>query len=217
MPSPLGLRYALPHRGRVPRPLEREQKMAKLVRFAAVGAATFLSVSAFEVQAQQSAPQSSAAGPQVGSGSASSLLSNGVLQERNVSLALAQDIARGVVEACAGRNFNVSATVVDRAGVVRAMLRADRAGPHTLKASRAKAFTSASIRNATSAVLAAVEQNPAQRNLGQIQGFLLLGGGVPIKAGEEVIGAVGVGGAPSGQIDEECANAGLDRVRDRLR
>jgi len=187
--------------------------MTKFVVFAAATTAALIGASTVQGQAQQqAAPQASPAGQ-----SGAAALSSGVLQERNVSLALAQDIARGVVEACAGRNFNVAATVVDRAGVVRAALRADRAGPHTLEASRAKAFTSASIRNATSAVLAAVEQNPAQRNLGQIQGFLLVGGGVPIRAGEEVIGAVGVGGAPSGQINEECANAGIERVRDRLR
>ena len=174
---------------------------------ATAGAALFLTVAAQAQTAQPAAPQAAEA----------ATATAGVLQERTISLALAQDVARGAVEACAARNFGVAATVVDRAGVVRAVLRADRAGPHTVEASRAKAYTSASIRNATAAVAAAVEQNPAQRNLGQIQGFLLLGGGVPIRAGDEVIGAVGVGGTPTGQMDEECAQAGIERVRDRLR
>jgi uncharacterized protein GlcG (DUF336 family) len=107
--------------------------------------------------------------------------------------------------------------VVDRAGVVRAVLRADRAGPHTLAASRQKAWTAASARNATGAMAQAAADNPGARNLVHIEGFLLLGGGVPVRAGEDVVGAVGVGGAPSGQIDEECANAGLERAADRLR
>jgi uncharacterized protein GlcG (DUF336 family) len=140
-----------------------------------------------------------------------------LLQERNVSLAAAQAVALGAVEACAARNFNVTATVVDRAGVVRAMLRGDRAGPHTLAASRQKAYTSASARNATGAMMQAAESNPGARNLVHIPGFLLLGGGVPLRAGDEVVGAVGVGGAPSGQIDEECANAGIEKARDLLR
>lgn len=139
------------------------------------------------------------------------------LQERNMPLAAAQAIALGAVEACAARNANVAATVVDRAGVVRAVLRADRAGPHTLDSSRRKAYTAASARNATGAMAQAAADNPAARNLVHIEGFLLLGGGVPVRVGDEVIGAVGVGGAPSGQLDEECANAGVERARDRLR
>lgn len=135
------------------------------------------------------------------------------LQERNMPLAAAQVIAQGAVEACASKGFNVAAVVVDRAGVVRVVLRADRAGPHTPEAARAKAYTAASLRNATASVAEAVEKNPAQRNLGQIPGFLLLGGGVPVRAGEEVIGAVGVGGAPTGQQDDECARAGLEKVQ----
>ena len=140
-----------------------------------------------------------------------------VLQERNMPLAIAQEIAQATVEACAGKNFNVTATVVDRAGVTRAVLLADRAGPHTVAASRDKAFTAASARNATAAMAEGVEKNPAQRNVAAIEGFLLLGGGVPVKVGDEVIGAVGVGGAPNGLIDEECANAGIEKVKAKLR
>jgi uncharacterized protein GlcG (DUF336 family) len=140
-----------------------------------------------------------------------------VLQERNISLAIAQELAQATVEACAAKNFNVAATVVDRAGIVRTMLRADRAGPHTVEASRAKAYTAASARNNTSAIMDSAEKNPAARHLAAIEGFLLLGGGVPVKAGDEVIGAVGVGGAPGGQLDEECANAGIAKVQAKLK
>lgn len=140
-----------------------------------------------------------------------------VLQERNMPLAIALEIAQATVEACAAKNFNVAATVVDRAGVVRAVLRADRAGPHTIAASRDKAFTAASARNVTSAIAEGAEKNPAARHLASIEGFLLLGGGVPVKVGDEVIGAVGVGGAPGGHLDEECANAGIEKVKAKLR
>jgi uncharacterized protein GlcG (DUF336 family) len=140
-----------------------------------------------------------------------------VLQERNISLDVAQELAQATVEACAAKNFNVTATVVDRAGLVRAVLRADRAGPHTVEASRAKAYTAASARNNTTAIMENADKNPAARNLAAIEGFLLLGGGVPVKAGDEVIGAVGVGGAPGGHLDEECANAGLAKVQAKLK
>jgi uncharacterized protein GlcG (DUF336 family) len=61
------------------------------------------------------------------------------------------------------------------------------------------------------------QKNPAGANLVHIPGFLLLGGGVPVKVGNEVIGAVGVGGAPGGHLDEQCAMAALDKVKDLLK
>lgn len=140
-----------------------------------------------------------------------------LLQERNLPLNLAVEIAQGAVAACAQRGFNVSAAVVDRAGVLRAQLRADNAGPHTLDASRAKAYTSASARQPTLAMGETAQKNPGAQFLNDIPGFLLLGGGVPIRAGNEVIGALGIGGAPAGAIDAECANQALDAVKDKLR
>jgi uncharacterized protein GlcG (DUF336 family) len=107
--------------------------------------------------------------------------------------------------------------VVDRAGQVRALHRADNAGPHTLEAARAKAFTSASARNATLAMMDGAQKNPAAANLVHIPGFLLLGGGVPVRAGNDVIGAIGVGGAPGGHLDEQCAMSALDKVKDQLK
>lgn len=139
-----------------------------------------------------------------------------VLQERNISAGLAVELAQATVAACAAKNFNVTATVVDRAGVVRAIVRADRAGPHTVEASRAKAYTSASARANTGAMAENAAKNEGARNLVHIPGFLLLGGGVPVKAGEDVIGAVGVGGAPGGHLDEECAMAGLKAIAAKL-
>lgn len=140
-----------------------------------------------------------------------------VLQERNISAALATELAQATVAACAAKNFAVTATVVDRAGLVRALVRADRAGPHTIDASRAKAFTSASARANTGAMAENAAKNEGARNLVHIPGFLLLGGGVPVRAGDDVIGAVGVGGAPGGHLDEECAVAGLQAIAAKLR
>ncbi|MBZ6075123.1 GlcG/HbpS family heme-binding protein [Microvirga puerhi] len=140
-----------------------------------------------------------------------------ILQEKNISLGVAQELAQATVEACAAKNFNVTATVVDRAGLVRAVLRADRASPHTVEASRAKAYTAASARTNTTTIMENADKNPGARHLAAIEGFLLLGGGVPVKAGDEVIGAVGVGGAPGGHLDEECANAGLAKVQAKLK
>lgn len=140
-----------------------------------------------------------------------------VRTERNMSLELANQIAAGSVAACAANGYAVAATVVDRQGTVRAVQRADNAGPHTLGASLAKAFTSASARNNTLAMMEGAQKNPAAANLTDIPGFLLLGGGVPVRVGNEVIGAVGVGGAPGGHLDEQCAVAALDKIKDLLK
>jgi uncharacterized protein GlcG (DUF336 family) len=140
-----------------------------------------------------------------------------VRSERTVSLELANQIAAATVADCSAKGYNVTATVVDRAGTVRAVQRADNAGPHTIDASRQKAYTAASARNATSAMLETVQKNPGAATLVDIPGFLVLGGGVPIRAGNDVIGAVGVGGAPGGQLDEQCATAALDKVKDLLK
>ena len=140
-----------------------------------------------------------------------------VRTERNMSLDLANQLASASVQACQANGYAVSATVVDRAGTVRAVQRADNAGPHTLGASERKAYTAASAKNTTQAMMEASQKNPAAANLGQIPGYLLLGGGVPVRVGNEVIGAVGVGGAPGGNLDEQCAVAAIDKVKDLLK
>ncbi len=140
-----------------------------------------------------------------------------VRSEKNMSLELANQIASASVAACQANGYAVAATVVDRAGGVRAVQRADNAGPHTLAASQEKAFTSASAKNSTLAMMEGAQKNPGAANLVYIPGFLLLGGGVPIKVGNEVIGAVGVGGAPGGHLDEQCAVAALEKVKDQLK
>jgi uncharacterized protein GlcG (DUF336 family) len=140
-----------------------------------------------------------------------------VRTERNISLDLANQVASATVAACAAGGYSVTATVVDRAGVVRAVQRADNAGPHSLGSAQQKAWTAASAKTTTTALMEAAQKFPASANLVNLPGFLLLGGGVPIKVGNETIGAVGVGGAPSGAADEQCAMAALDKVKDQLK
>ena len=140
-----------------------------------------------------------------------------VRTERNMSLELANQLAAATVASCMAGGYNVTAAVVDRAGQLRALQRADNAGPHTLEAAQAKAFTSASAKNNTLALMETAQKNPAAANLVHIPGFLLLGGGVPVKVGNDVIGAVGVGGAPAGQLDEQCAVAAIEKVKDLLK
>lgn len=140
-----------------------------------------------------------------------------VRTEKNISLDLANQIAAASVAACSAKGYAVTATVVDRAGTIRAVQRADNAGPHTLGASLQKAYTSASARINTSAMMETAQKNPGAANLVHIPGFLLLGGGMPVRAGNDVIGAVGIGGAPGGHLDDQCAVAALEQVKDLLK
>lgn len=144
------------------------------------------------------------------------LAAQGLVVDRSIGGALAAEAAAAAVEACAARGYRVAASVVDRSGVLVAMLRGDGAGPHTVAASRAKAFTAASMRTGTSQVLETVRTNPGAARLPDIEGFLVVGGGLPIRAGDEVVGAIGVGGAPGGHLDDQCAEAGIARIRERL-
>src|SRR5690606_2020054 len=92
--------------------------------------------------------------------SAASAATTGTTTTRSIASATAVQLAQQTVAACSAEGYNVSASVVDRAGVLLAMVRADGAGPHTAEASRAKAFTSTSSRNPTSGIAKAIQSNP---------------------------------------------------------
>lgn len=143
-------------------------------------------------------------------------LAQGVVTERNIGAALAAEAVAAAVEACTGRGHRVSAAVVDRSGVLKALLRADGAGPHTVASAQAKAYTAASMRASTAQILENVRTNPGAARLVDIEGFLIVAGGLPIRVGDEVVGAIGVGGAPGGHLDEQCAEAGIARIRERV-
>jgi uncharacterized protein GlcG (DUF336 family) len=136
--------------------------------------------------------------------------------ERNVSMAMAQAIIAGAIEQCAKDGYKVSVVVVDKAGLVAASLRGDGSNPHTMEFARMKAYTSRT-RGQTSLEFMQVTSTPEGAPFRQIPGVVAVGGGVPIKVGDETIGAVGVSGAPGGEKDEICAKAGIAKVADSLR
>jgi len=130
---------------------------------------------------------------------------------------LALDLATETLAACAADGHNVAVAVTDRAGILLALVRAEGAGNHTATAATAKAYTSASSRNPTSGMAKAVNENPGAAGMVDIPGFLILAGGVPVKSGDITIGAIGVGGAPGGHLDEACAMKALENLADRLK
>src|SRR3954464_13991611 len=136
--------------------------------------------------------------------------------EKNVSMAMAMAIIQGTIEQCTRDGYKVSVTVVDKAGNVAASLRGDGTNPHTMEFSRMKAYTSRT-RGQTSLEFMKLTSDPANAYLRQIPGTVAVGGGVPIKAGNEVIGGVGASGAPGGEKDEVCVLAGIAKVADALK
>lgn len=140
-----------------------------------------------------------------------------VVTEKALSLDLAHAIAQGALEKCRADGYRVSVTVLDRDGLVKASFRDDGSGPHTIVTSRRKAFTSVTFRQPSADWAKRVLTDPAVAGLKDTEGTIALGGGVPIKAGNEVIGAIGVSGAPGGEKDEACANAGVQKVADKLK
>jgi len=134
-------------------------------------------------------------------------------KESILPAALAGKAVQAALEFCKKDGYRVSASVVDRAGVLRALLRADGAGPHTVDSSRKKAYTSASLRRATSDLAEMIAKQPALQALREMnESILMVGGGLPIEIAGEVVGAIGVGGAPGTHLDDACAEAGLDAI-----
>ncbi|MGD9170929.1 MAG: heme-binding protein [Candidatus Thiodiazotropha sp.] len=130
---------------------------------------------------------------------------------KRLSLESANRIAQGAVEACRKKGIQIGVTVVDRDGTVQVVMRDTIAARITVPISRMKAFTAANFNAATSALT-----SRADTPIGRIDGLVMSAGGLPIQAGGQLLGAVGVSGAPSGKTDEECAQAGMDTIIDDL-
>ncbi|MCX5721347.1 MAG: heme-binding protein [Nitrospirae bacterium] len=134
-------------------------------------------------------------------------------KESVLPMGMAGKAIQASLEACKKDGYKVSVSVVDRAGVLRAMVRADGAGPHTVDSSRKKAYTAASLRRSTTELAELINKVPTLQALREMNDqVLILGGGLPIEIGGEVVGGIGVGGAPGAHLDDACAQAGLDAI-----
>jgi uncharacterized protein GlcG (DUF336 family) len=134
-------------------------------------------------------------------------------KESVLPLSMANKALQAAIEACKKDGYRVSASIVDRAGVLRAMGRADGAGSHTVESSRKKAYTAASLRRPTTELAEMVAKVPTVEALRDMNPeILILGGGLPIEISGEVVGGIGVGGAPGAHLDDACAQAGLDTI-----
>lgn len=139
-----------------------------------------------------------------------------LLDHKDLSLATALTIATTAADTCKAEGNLVSVTVVGRDGQVIVLLRGDNASPHTVENSRRKAYTARTFRIPTGEFAKRVKDNPTTGAV-HLSGIVATQGGLPIKLGNEVIGAVGVSGSPGGDKDEACAKTGLDKVADQLK
>lgn len=134
-------------------------------------------------------------------------------REAVLPLSLAVKAASAALDQCVKDGYRVSVAVVDRAGTLRSFLRADGAGPHTVESSQKKAYTAASMRGPTGNVADLIAKTPAVQGLQYMNDkILFLAGGLPIDIGGDVVGGIGVGGAPGGHLDAACAQAGWDSI-----
>ncbi len=152
------------------------------------------------------------------------LLAFGVAQADEHALfttqSLTPDIAlkamRGALDRCRAEGYQVAVAVVDRAGNLQALVRDRYAGAHTPDTARRKAWTATSFRANTTELAELTQPGQPQAGVRQVSGALMLGGGVLIEAGGSLVGAIGVSGAPGGELDDLCAFAGIEAIEDDI-
>ena len=145
---------------------------------------------------------------------ASSLYAIDLLTVKTIGMELARDIASESIKACRKQGFQVSAVVVDRNGLVQAALRDDLATRYTLQIAEEKA---------NSVILSGINSGEFRKSrddirpeLNHMNGIIIMQGALPIEVAGSKIGAIGVSGAPGGDLDERCAQQALDALIDRI-
>lgn len=139
-----------------------------------------------------------------------------LLAHKDLSLETALTIASTAAATCKAQGYRVSVHIVGRNGEVLVALRGDNASPHTFENSMRKAYTARTFRVPSGEIVKRLKDNP------QFGGVFLTNviateGALPITVGDDVIGAVGVSGAPGGDKDAACAKTGIDKVADDLK
>jgi uncharacterized protein GlcG (DUF336 family) len=138
-----------------------------------------------------------------------------ILNHRTIGVDLALKAATAALEAARARGYlRTGVAVANRYGQIMVLLRSDEAGPHLLDSARRKAYTAASMNARTSKASKAIDERSGEPDphLVYLDEVLIVGGGVPIHANGELIGAIGCAGAPGSIHDEECADAGIAAI-----
>ncbi len=139
----------------------------------------------------------------------------GIITQKNITLALAQTIANAAIAQCRTMGYKISVSVVDREGLPVVMMRDDGAGLSTPEGSDRKAYTARSFSQPSADFVKRLQDRPDTVGSRHYTRILALAGGLPIKVGDEIVGAVGVSGTPG--KDDVCSQAGIDKVADQLK
>jgi uncharacterized protein GlcG (DUF336 family) len=135
-----------------------------------------------------------------------------LVTERNISFDAAHEAAMAAVEQCRKDGLRVTVTVLDRGGLAKAVLRDDGAPPHTIENSLRKTYTALTFRQPSGDAGKRFTSSPAAAGFLYLDKVTTIAGGLPIRAGSEVVGSIGVSGAPAADQDAICAQAGIDRI-----
>jgi uncharacterized protein GlcG (DUF336 family) len=138
-----------------------------------------------------------------------------LLQRKDLTAAIAISIAQTTIATCKANGYNVSVTVVGRNGEIIMQVRGDNTGPHTIENSMRKAYTARTFRIPSGDLVTRLKADPSL-GLIHLNNVIANQGALPIKVGDDTIGAVGASGAPGGEKDEACVKAGIDKVADQL-
>lgn len=144
------------------------------------------------------------------------LAQDATFQTKSLTPETALVAARTALESCRKQGFQVAVAVVDRAGLVQVLLRDRFAGAHTPEVASNKAWTAASFRTSTLDLATETQPGRPMSGIRSLSRFLAAGGGVVIEGGGAVFGAIGVSGAPGGEADEACAQAGIKAIADAI-
>jgi len=140
----------------------------------------------------------------------------GVVMQRNLSLAMAKTIAEATLAECKSKGYNTSAAVVDRAGQVLVIMRDEQSTAQTAEMARRKAYTARMFRITTQEFQKRTQDDPARAGQRDLADILALSGGVPVQVGNDTIGAVGSAGSTL-DVDDACAKAGVAKVAHLLK
>ena len=156
------------------------------------------------------------AGLMAGAAPNDSWAQDGTFSTKSLTPEVAVKLAQATLEACRAEGYQIAVAVVDKGGNAQALIRDRFAGPHTPRTAILKAYTAVSFRTNTTGLAENSQPGKEASGVRDIPGVLMLGGGVVVETGGELIGGVGVSGAPGGQLDEDCAVKGLEAIEEDL-
>ncbi len=139
-----------------------------------------------------------------------------LLQRKDLSAAMAMTLAETAIATCKANGYNVSVTVVGRNAEPIVQVRGDNTGPHTTENSFRKAYTARTFRTPSGTFEDRYKKDPTL-GLIHLDNVIASRGALPIKVGDDTIGAAGASGAPGGDKDEICIQAGLDKLAEQLK